>query len=41
MCCGIFDRVRDSLTEKNTGNLYDSHAQLLGDILDCYDYGLL
>ena len=41
MCCGIFDRVRDSLTEKNTGNLYDSHAELLGDILDCYDYGLL
>lgn len=38
---GIFDRAKDSLIEESVGNLFDSHPYLLGEILDCYQYGLV
>jgi RES domain len=47
-CYGIFDRVAspslnrraDELQEKNLGNLLESNAKLLAEILNFYDYGL-
>jgi RES domain len=38
---GIFDRAKDSLREESVGNLVDTHPYLLGEILDCYQYGLV
>jgi len=40
-CCGLFDRVKDHLTEIGQGNLIDNHPELLADILNHYDYGLI
>lgn len=38
---GLFDRVRDHLTEENLGNLFDEHTALLDEILEHYGYALL
>jgi RES domain len=38
---GIFDRAKNYLSESDIGNLVDCHPQLLGKILDSYEYGLV
>jgi hypothetical protein len=40
-CFGIFDRCKNELQERNLGNLIEFNPQLLAEILNCYDYGLL
>lgn len=41
ICCGFFHRIQDLLVEKNQGNLVDNHPEVLGKILDRYDYYVL
>ncbi|MEB3191311.1 MAG: RES family NAD+ phosphorylase [Snowella sp.] len=38
---GLFDRVRDHLTEENLGNLFDKNIPLLDKILEHYVYDLI
>jgi hypothetical protein len=38
---GLFDRVRDHLTEENLGNLFDENTALLDEILEHYVYALI
>jgi hypothetical protein len=38
---GIFNRAQAYLSEHNTGNLVDAHSDLLAEILDRYQYGLV
>lgn len=40
LCCGLFDRTSDSLTQTNRGNLIDKHVEKLAKILDFYQFGL-
>ena len=41
VCCGLFQRTKEFLTEKNTFNLVDHHLIKLGEILNHYEYGLI
>lgn len=41
VCCGLFQRTKEVLTEKNTFNLVDNHLTKLGEILNYYEYGLI
>ena len=41
LCCGLFDRSIHQLQEKNTGNLIESDANRLANILNRYDFGIL
>ena len=38
---GIFDRAKEYMSENNIGNLVDAHPNILAEILDCYQYGLV
>lgn len=38
---GIFDRAKEYLSEDNIGNLVDNHSDILAEILDLYQYGLV
>ena len=40
LCCGLFDRIVRQLQEKNTGNLIESDANRLANILNRYDFGI-
>ena len=40
LCCGLFDRRTHELQEKNTGNLIESDANRLANILNRYDFGI-
>ena len=40
ICCGLFDRTKDSLQQTNRGNLLDNQVDRLASILDLYKFGL-
>jgi hypothetical protein len=39
LCCGLFERVKDSLVETNLGNLVDLDLFKLAEILELYGFG--
>lgn len=41
LCCGLFDRSTHELQSKNMGNLIESDANRLANILNRYDFGIL
>lgn len=40
LCCGLFERSKLQLEEKNLGNLIDFDVTKFAEILEIYDYGI-
>jgi hypothetical protein len=40
LCCGLFERVKDSLVERNLGTIIERDIAQLVEILELYDFGI-